>query len=143
MTATEAIANYPVYTEFFVIKEIDIRWGSIRFYNTTIEPATYVVAPTPDPTFYGVNKQLIKVASPDGTGLYPQNFSVDKTLHCFLSAKEAEVWKVLELQGLDDIVEQHMEQLKLKTTKKLKTLKKKIKIDEYIEKYPEELLKVL
>ncbi len=143
MTVSQAISNYDIGTKFYVIKEIDIRWGSIRFYNTGITPATYVSYPAAELSLYGDNTQLIKVDSPQGTKNYPDNFFKDESLHCFLTAKEAEVWKVVELQGLDDMVAEHLVELEKKTTKKLKDLKKKINIQDYIDKYPDELLKVL
>ena len=143
MTPTEAVTKYDIGTTFYVIKEVDIRWGSIRFYNTAIVPATYVSYPAAELSLYGDNIQLIKVDSPKGTKNYPDNFYTDETLHCFLTAKEAEVWKIIELQGLDKMVSDHLAELEIKTTKKLKELKKTINIDHYIDKYPEEMLKVL
>ena len=143
MTPTEAINKYDIGTTFYVIKEVDIRWGSIRFYNTNIIPAVYISYPSEELSLYGNNVQLIKVDSPKGTKNYPDNFFKDEKFHCFLTAKEAEVWKIVELQGLDKIVENHLEELKKKTTKKLKDLKKTINLDYYMDKYPDELLKVL
>ena len=57
--------------------------------------------------------------------------------------KDAEVYKVLEFQTLEDKVDAYIDQLKEKTAKKLKKLKHQEKLEDYILKYPESFIKVM
>jgi len=143
MTAQEAIGKYEIGTKLYVFSEVDIRWESIRFYNTGLEPSVYIIDWYNEPNFYSSSLQLIRIYAPDGAKRMHKNFSVDEKYHCFLTREEAEAWKIVELNGLEERIESHLETLKIKTKKKLSSIKKKIKFDEYVEKFPSEVLKVI
>jgi uncharacterized protein (DUF885 family) len=89
------------------------------------------------------SRALVRMYTPDGTKKYHEFFKSDKTYHCFLTKEEAIAWKLVELNNLEQVVEDHLEMLKVKTKKKLSALKKKIKFDEYLKKYPDQVLKVV
>lgn len=135
------ILNYDFGTEVYVVKKIDIKWNTMRFYNTDIKPTKYIVAESKDQSFFTPPKILKKEELGNN---HPTELKMyDTDYESFLSEKEAEIWKIVELQGLDDLVNEHIESLKQKTENKLKKLKKSLKLDEYIEKYPETVLKVI
>jgi hypothetical protein len=132
--------------EVFVVQPMIVRWGSMRFENTAIVQATYVVGDDPDNGLWGNNRthHLKAKELPTGTKKFPQRiYTNDHDFQCFFTREEAEVWKIIELQDLEQKVEDHIIELKKKTQKKIKTLKRKEKLDEYLEKYPEKFIKVL
>jgi hypothetical protein len=140
---SDAVEKYEDGKILYVVKEIDIRWDTMRFLNTTITPAKYVVD-SEGATLWAPVKHLRKIDSPKGTGLYSDKLSsTDTQYRCFQTPKEAEVWKVIELQNLETKVDEHLEEMKKKTKNKIKKLKQKEQFDDYLEKYPEEFLKVM
>lgn len=143
MKLTDALDKYEDGRILYVVKEIDIRWDSMRFLNTTITPAKYVVD-SEGTTLWAPVKNLRKIDSPAGTGSYSSKLTAsDKQYRCFLTEKEAEVWKVIELQGLEEKVDKHIEDMKIKTKKKIKKIHQAEQFEEYLEKYPEQFLKVI
>ena len=143
MTISTALDKYEDGKILYVVKEIDIRYDTMRFLNTTIQPAKYVVD-SEGTTLWAPVKHLIKLDSPDGTGQYlPKLSSTDIQYRCFQTEREAEVWKVLELQGLSEKVDKHINEMRSKTLKKIKKIHQAEKFEYYLEKYPEEFLKVM
>jgi len=140
---SEAVDKYEDGKILYVVKEIDIRWDTMRFLNTTITPAKYVVD-SEGTTLWAPIKHLVKIESPDGTGQYSSKIgSKDTSYRCFQTEKEAEVWKVIELQNLEEKVDEHLEEMKKKTKNKIKKMKQKEQFEDYLDKYPEEFLKVM
>lgn len=144
MTVSETLEKYPLDFEIYVIKKMKIHWNSIRFDNTSVEPAKFIIAPKSVQTFYSMNTILLN----SDTSKY-NNYNKwideknDSEYECFLTAEEAEIWKILELQELDTLVNTHIESIKKKAEKKIKSIKAKQNLDEYIQKYPELILKVM
>ncbi len=146
MTIDAALKKYSVGTELFVIKEMVIRWNTMRFDNSNVVCGKYVVIELDNSSLWGSNKVSIlkAVDLPKGTKNYPKNLhSFLKEFHCFTSKTDAEVWKILELQDLEQKVNNHITLLKEKTLKKIKNIKQNKKFDNYIEKYPEVFLRIV
>lgn len=143
MRISDALDKFDDGQTLYVVKEIDIRWDTMRFLNTTITPATYAITISGS-TLWDSRKVLTKVNLPSGTGQYSDKLTSSATKYrCFKTQKEAEVWKIIELHQLEDKVEKHIDDMKKKTKNKIKKLHQKEKFDEYLEKYPEEFLKVI
>lgn len=145
MLASEILEKTKIGDKIFVIKPIEINWKNIRFSNTSITYAEYIVSDSVDVGFWSNSFNILKcIHTNEGTKNYP-NFITNKdlTYQCFFTAKDAEVYKVLEFQTLEDKVDAYIEQLKEKTAKKLKKLKHTEKLEDYILKYPESFIKVM
>lgn len=130
----------------FVVKPIKIRWESMRFDNTNIIFATYTVKNQLSLGLWGTNSSnyLTVTDCPAGTKQYMTNiFSNNNEYQCFLTREEAEVWKVLELQNLESMVDDHIKTLREKTQKKIKKIKLDEHFESYLEKYPDTFLKVM
>lgn len=130
----------------YVVSPMNIRWNSMRFEQTSIVYATYVVVESESVDLWGNHRTtyLKIVDSPVGTKNYPRTLSNGHDEYqCFKTKEEAEIWKIIELQDLEKRVNHHIELIKEKTSKKIKSLKRKERFDEYMEKYPDKFLKVL
>ena len=145
MLASEILEKTKIGDKIFVIKPIEINWKNIRFSNTSITYAEYIISTSVDVGFWSNNSNVLKcIQTNEGTKNYPDIITSNNTLYqCFFTAKDAEVYKVLELQTLEDKVLAYIEQLKEKTAKKLKKLKHQEKLEDYILKYPESFIKVM
>lgn len=144
MTVSDVLKKYPIDTKIFVIKKIKIHWSSIRFDNTNITPATFVIAYDQNQSFFNSLTILKLIDSPLGTKSYHTRLTGHADEYeCFKTQEEAEIWKIMELQTLEQLVNDHIDSIKIKTEKKLKAIKTKEKLDEYIQKYPDLVLKVM
>lgn len=130
----------------YVVKTIKINWTHMIFNSTKVVVAEYKVEPFNDPSLWGAHRSnhLVYSKLPEGTKNYPSYFNIDHNEYQFFKTqKEAEIWKILELQDLENKVNEYITKLQEKTNKKIKSLKKSEQLDEYIEKYPEIILKVI
>lgn len=146
MLVRDILDKVSIGDEVFVVKPIKIRWESMRFDHTNIIYAKYVVIEQMTPGLWGTNSTnfLRVVDMPSGTKQYVTNiFSNNTEYRCFLTKEEAEVWKVLELQNLESIVDEHIKTLREKTQKKIKKIKLEEQFESYLEKYPDTFLKVM
>ncbi len=146
MKVRDIIDKTSVGDEVFVVRPMNIQWKSMRFENTSIVYAKYVVSEDITPGLWGTNaKNILKaIYLPEGTKQYPPYLRSDNIEYqCFKTKEEAEVWKVIELQQLEKQVEQHIQELLEKTQKKIKKIKIEENFDKYFEKYPEKFLKVM
>ena len=146
MKVSEILDKTSIGDEVYVIRPIIIRWNSMRFENTSITYARYHVVEESNPSLWGSNaSNMLKVSYlPMGTKQYPVQLCRDNLeFQCFKTKEEAEVWKVLELQRLESHVEKYIAEMLEKTKKKIKKIKVEESFDEYMEKYPEMILKVL
>lgn len=146
MTVNEALDKFPSNTKLYVIKTLNIRWNAMRFENTSIVSAEYIVLESENTALWGSNKSNILSATnlPEGTKNFLSTIDrFSKGYVCFTSKEEAEVWKILELQNMNSLVDDYIIQLKRKTDLKIKKLKHQEKLDEYLIKYPEVFLKVM
>ena len=147
MKVSEIFEYAKVGDYVYVVKPIFIRWSTMRFENTKIVYGTYVVDEPPATTFWNnTDCSLTAVNLPTGTKKFSTSLSVygpTNLYECFLTPEEAEVWKIIELQNLEQKVEEYIEQLNKKTQNTIKKLKNKEKLEAYLEKYPEAILKVI
>lgn len=147
MNVRDIVDKNAIGTHIYVVKPMRISWGSMRFENTNIVYATYVVVESGGtPGLWGTNVSPIlkPVDLPEGTKKFPTFLNRnDDEYQCFLTPEEAEIWKVIELQDLEDKVVKHIELMKDKTKRKIKKLKQKERLDDYFQKYPEKFLKVM
>ena len=146
MKVHEMLEKTSIGDEVFVVHPMTIRWNSMRFENTSIVYATYVVEQRSDGGLWGSNLEnwLVAVNMPAGTKKYPQRILMDDpTFQCFKTPQEAEIWKVIELQGLEKQVEEHVVSLLMKTQNKIDKLKAAENLEAYFDKYPETFLKVI
>ena len=145
----EDLKKISVGSEVYVVKPILIRWSSMRFENTNIIFATYILEEKIRKNFLNGNDcifhQLKSIEKPKGTLNYPDIIysNGSSNFKFFLTKEEAEIWKVIELQSLENQVEEYIKEMRKKTLKKIKSLKRKEKLNSYLEKYPEKVLKVL
>ena len=143
MKISDALDKYEDGKVLYVVKEIDIRWDTMRFLNTSITPAKYVVS-SEGTTLWAPVKSLRQIEAPKGTKNYLGKLDTKNVEYrCFQTEKEAEVWKVIELQSLEETVDEHLAEMRKKTKAKIKKLKQKEQFEDYLEKYPEEFLKVM
>lgn len=143
MKIVDALDKFADGTILYIVKEIDIRWDTMRILNTTIVPAKYVVD-SEETSLWAPVKHLKRLELPKGTGHYIDKiYSSNKEYRCFQTETEAEVWKVIELQGLDNKVDDYIETMKHKVKKKIKSIKQHEQFDNYLTKYPEQFLKVI
>jgi len=142
MLAKKILKNAHIDDMIYVVKPIIIRWNSLRFDNANIIYATYIVEQAQNGVLE--NKCLKFITRPTGTKNYDREINNNNSEYqCFLTPEEAEVWKVLELQEIEDKVENYISTLREKTLNKIKKIKQKEKLSEYLEKYPSVFLKVL
>jgi len=148
MLAADLLQRASIGDKVYVVKPMEIRWKTMRFESTNIIYGTYVVAEVNNNGLWSGQPQLkmcLKATHlPKGTLSYPKSImNFEKYFQCFFSTKEAEIWKVVELQSLEAKVEAHIEEMRRKTLTKLKKLKQKEKLEHYLQKYPEQFIKVL
>lgn len=121
-------------SSIYAVIKVDIKWASMRFYNTAIDVARYSIVH---------DKCLILE---NGSSKFLNR--IDHTnsaanMEFFTTLEEAECFKILELNEIEKKVDEHISDLRSKTLRKLKKLKEKEKLDEYIQKYPHHMLKVV
>lgn len=146
MKVIEMLSKTSIGDEVFVVQPMIVRWESMRFENTNIVYARYVVSERTNGGLWGTNAEnwLVAVDMPEGTKKYPQHILMDDPVfQCFKTPEEAEIWKVIELQGLEKKVDDHIVALREKTQKKITKLKATENLEKYFTKYPETFLKVI
>lgn len=139
MLISEMLKKVSVGDEVYVLKPLNIKWKTMRFESTNILFATYVVEQ------HRVTGLCLQAKHrPKGMLSFPTTMTgLYSEYQCFFTQEEAEVWKVVELQSLEDKVERHIAEMREKTLNKLKKLKQKEKLEHYLQKYPEHFIKVL
>lgn len=148
MLPKEIINKASVGDKVYVVKQTVIRWNTMRFENTNIIYGTYIVEERLHKNHNGttiINRYLSSIDLPKGTKTYSSVISerITDEYQCFFTPEEAEIWKVVELQDLEKKVEDHIEKMRLKTIAKIKKLKQKEKLALYLDKYPDQVIKVL
>lgn len=139
MRCTKIFDNLQIGDELFATKSIDIKWGSMRFYNAHIEPVTYTVRN---------DKKLDISYRPKGVGGFPtpidqRIYTNLSNLYLFSTKEEAEIWKLLEWNNIEERANEHFEEQRKKIHTKIKKIKHTEKLNDYIEKYPDKLIKVM
>jgi len=127
----------------YVVKPITIRWQTPSFDNTNVVCAKYTVVEQILSFWNKPEKILAAYDLPRGTKRFNKCiYNYDRFYQCFFSAEEAEIWKIMELQQFETMVNQHIEIIKTHANKKIKKIKQQ-KFNERIEKFPETVLKIM
>lgn len=147
MTITETVDKFPIGTIVYVIKELNVKWATMRFENTTIICVEYIVSsPERYSALFGTHATNVLSTDnfPKGAGNYHRYIERGtKGYLAFKTREEAEIYKILELETIQEKVDDYIETLKKKSENKIKQIKKIEKLSEYLDKYPEVFLKVM
>lgn len=148
MLVREIIDKASYGDKIYVIKPITIRWSSMRFENTNIVYATYILNEQEHMSPYGgntIHRSLKSIDQPKGTKTFPTviTTTMSTDFQCFFTPEEAEIKKILELKDLEKNVEDYINELRQKTVNKVLQLKQNERLTEYLTKYPEHFIKVL
>lgn len=147
MTISEAVDKFPIGTIVYVIKELNVKWATMRFENTNIVCVEYMVSsPERYSALFGTHATNVLSTDrfPRGAGNYNRYLERGtKGYLAFKTREEAEIYKILELTKIEEKVNEYIDTLKKKSENKIKQIKKIEKLSEYLEKYPEVFLKVM
>ena len=87
MLASEILEKTKIGDKIFVIKPIEINWKNIRFSNTSIAYAEYMISASVDVGFWSNNSNVLKcIQTNEGTKNYLNIITSNNTLYqCFFT----------------------------------------------------------